>query len=111
MDTEKVISPEWLIFKGFILKEEDEKGNNWAWELDYPTNEGDLCYVEKKFDRQQFAVILIPLEFTNKEKYFDTTVMVRHNVGCGYVQIPDGFSEMTKYHFSLLYEAIRRKRL
>lgn len=111
MDDQKPISPEWLRSKGFILKEEDEKGENWAWDFDYPVQEGELLFIEKELDRKQFAVVLEPNEYKGGEKYFGFTVLIREDVGCGFTAIPDQHTEMTEYHFSLLYEAIRREKL
>jgi hypothetical protein len=111
MGKDKAITPEWLQSKGFILKEEDEVGDNWTWDFDYPVKEGDLLFVEKELDRKQFAVILTPCQYSDGSQYYRFDILIREDVGCGFCSIPNQFTEMTEYYFSLLYEAIRRKKL
>lgn len=111
----KVISPEFLESKGF---ERYIPGNNYEHLPHFPpayfdvdVQEGDLCYLEKKLDRKQFCIVLTPNEYDNGEKYFSFEVYIQEDIGCGFVNIPNQFCEMTEYHFCLLYEAIRREKL
>jgi len=52
---EEYISPEWLEAHGFVRTTPGAKDVTGAWDLEYPFNEGDFCFIEKEFDRRQFA--------------------------------------------------------
>jgi hypothetical protein len=113
-DKEKEISPEFLESKGFkrVLPNNEADFDHFPASFDVPYDpEYDLCYLEKKLDRKQFCIVLTPGEYTNGEKYFNFEVYIQDDIGCGFVNIPNQFCEMTEYHFCLLYEAIRREKL
>jgi hypothetical protein len=113
MSQEKAISPEWLESKGFVLVTTALR-EDW---IDFPAvfdveyNAKHLCYLEKGVHRSQFCIVLTPCEYTGGERYFRFEIWVQYNIGCGWSSIPNQFTEMTEYHFSLLYEAIRREKL
>lgn len=113
MDKEKAITPAFLKSKGFKLYipgcEEEFKPFPALFDIDF--NEDDLCYLEEKFDRKQFCIVLTPCEYEDGEKYYRFEIYIQDDVGCGFVNIPNQFTEMTEYHFYLLYEAIRREKL
>lgn len=79
--------------------------------FDVEFDDEDLCYLEVKFDRKQFCIVLTPTRYDDEGQHYNFTVYIQQNVGCGFIEIPNQFSEMTEYHFSLLYEAIRRQKL
>lgn len=111
---EKSISPAFLKSKGFKLyiPGTEEEFDPFPASFDVPFNEDDLCYLEEKFDRKQFCIVLTPGEYDDTgEKYFSFEIYIQDDVGCGFVNIPNQFIEMTEYHFCLLYEAIRREKL
>lgn len=106
------ISPEWLKSKGFVQVTKDNRNViEGAWDLEINTQEDDLVYIENKCDRKQFAIVLTPTEDGDGSKYFLFEVFIRDDIGCGFKEIPNQFTEMTEYHFSLLFEAIRREKL
>jgi hypothetical protein len=111
----KAISPEWLEAHGFALVTPgvQEKWEYFPAVFDVPGDpeDGDLCYLEKKLDRKQFCIVLSPNKYSTGEKYFRFEIYIQEDIGCGFVNIPNQFTEMTEYHFSLLYEAIRREKL
>ena len=108
------ITPEWLESKGFV---EYIPGNEDVFEnfpggwFDVEFDSQDLCYLEQKFDRKRFCIVLTPGQYTNGEVYYSFQVYIQKNVGMGFVAIPDQHAEMTEFHFSLLFEAIRREKL
>lgn len=113
MDKEKAISPAFLKSKGFKLyipgSEDDFDPFPALFDIDF--GEDDLCYLEEKLDRKQFCIVLTPNKYSNGEEYYSFEIYIQDDIGCGFVLIPNQFCEMTEYHFSLLYEAIRRERL
>lgn len=111
IDDEEYISPEWLESKGFVRTTPGARDNKGAWDLEYPFNDGDLCFIEVKFDRRQFAVIMSEREEEDGSKGHLHSVLVRMDAGCGFVDIPCGYVEWPIYNFSLLYEAIRSEKL
>lgn len=111
MNEEKVITPKWLETHGFVRTFPGDRHVDGAWDLKYPFNEGDFCFIEEVFDRRQFAVIMSErLDGESPNEYLHS-VLVRHDVGCGFVDIPSGFVEWPIYNFRLLYEAIRMTKL
>lgn len=106
----KVISPAWLKSKGFSLYipgcENDFE--NFPYDLDIQIGQDDLCYLENELNRKRFCIVLTPHE---SDGTFGFEIYIQDDIGCGFVSIPNQFCEMTEYHFSLLYEAIRRKKL
>lgn len=105
------ITPAYLLSKGFILKEDDEQGDNYAHDFYYEDLQNfDLIYVEKELDRNQFAVVFQYTDILQKD-FFGYQILIRWNIGCGFVEIPNKFSEMPINYFEMLYEAIRRERL
>jgi hypothetical protein len=115
IDEEKVISPEWLESKGFIRYIPEQNYDHLdhfppaCFDVEFA--EDDLCYIEKELDRKQFCIVLSPCEYTDGEKYYRFEIYIQEDIGCGFVNIPNQFTEMTEHHFSLLYEAIRREKL
>lgn len=108
------ISPEWLESKGFAryqqgVEYEDHYFPGANFDVDFEKN--DLCYVEKKLNRKRFCIVLTPQQYNDESPWFNFEVWIQDDIGCGWVNIPNQFSEMTEYHFSLLYEAIRREKL
>lgn len=118
MDQDKAISPEWLELNGFarVTKESIDGWQHFPVvsfvdiENMYDPIE-NLIYLEKKLNRKQFCIVLIPTEYTDGSKFFSFDVFIQDDIGCGFTSIPNQFCEMTEYHFSLLYEAIRREKL
>lgn len=113
IDKDKAISPAFLKSKRFKLyiPGSEEEFDPFPALFDVEFNEEDLCYLEEKFDRKQFCIVLTPCQYAHGEKYFRFEIYIQEDVGCGFVSIPNQFTEMTEYHFSLLYEAIRREKL
>ena len=112
MSDNKSITPEWLESRGFIRVTKDNKEDvEGAWDLDVDAQPEDYLYIEGKLDRKQFAILLKQQEYTDGLKFFDFEVYIRDDIGCGFTAIPNQFCEMTEYHFSLLFEAIRRETL
>jgi hypothetical protein len=111
MEDEEYITPEWLESKGFVRTTPGAQDNKGAWDLKYPFNDGDLCFIETDFDRRQFAVIMSVREEDDDPKSYLHSVLVRVDAGCGFVDIPSGYVEWPIYSFSLLYKAIRGKKL
>lgn len=112
-DHDKSISPEWLESKGFlrVMPLNEDQFDHFPSVFDVPFEDDDLCYLERVINRKQFCIVLSPNEYNNKEKYFDFSIYIQDDIGCGFILIPNQFCEMTEYHFSLLYEAIRREKL
>lgn len=106
-ENEEYITPEWLLKHGFITTTPGAKDVEGAWDLEHPFNEGDLCFIEKRFDRRQFAVIMMSRDFGDGTDGFLHAILVREDAGCGFVDIPHGFVEWPIYNFCLLYESIR----
>lgn len=113
-DEPKTITPEWLESKGFVRY---ENGKEYDIEhflpscFDVEFGDDDLCYIEAELDRKQFCIVLTPEEYTDGSKSYSFGIYIQEDIGCGFVGIPNQFCEMTEYHFSLLYEAIRREKL
>ena len=109
----KSISPAFLKSKGFKLyiPGSEEEFDPFPASFDINFNEDDLCYLEDKLDRKQFCIVLTPCEYNNGEKYYTFEIYIQEDIGCGFVNIPNQFIEMTEYHFCLLYESIRRVKL
>lgn len=112
---DKPISPEYLESKGFGKyipgKESEFDPFPSGFDIQFAP-ESDLCYLEKKLDRKQFCIVLRPdLWADTKERFYSFDVYIMEDIGCGFVLIPNQFSEMTEYYFGLLYEAIRREKL
>lgn len=113
MNEERAISPAFLKSKGFRLyiPGNEEDFDPFPASFDVHFDEDDLCYLEEKHDRKQFCIVLSPGEYDTGEKYYAFEIYIQEDVGCGFVNIPNQFMKMTEYHFSLLYEAIRREKL
>lgn len=111
LEKEKTITPEWLESKGFYRTNGYSEDDNLPASFDVDFEGNDLCYLEKEIARQQFCIVLTPCQYTTGEIYYRFEVYIQHNIGCGFIRIPNQFTEMTQYHFGLLYEAIRRKKL
>jgi hypothetical protein len=113
IDKDKAISPAFLKSKGFKLyiPGSEEEFDPFPASFDVDFGEDELCYLEEKHDRKQFCIVLTPCEYTDGGKYFRFEIYIQEDVGCGFVNIPNQFTEMTEYHFGLLYEAIRREKL
>ncbi len=113
LDEGELITPGYLREKGFVAWTESE----YLHDFDYPFNPdlGELLYVQKDLDRKMFAVILCPEIFegqqTHDGHHYGYTVLIREDVGCGFVAIPNQFSNMPIKYFEMLYEAIRREKL
>lgn len=113
LEVGELITPGYLQEKGFIPWMESE----YLHDFDYPFNpeSGELLYVEKELDRKMFAVILYPETFEGETEHDGRTygydVLIREDVGCGFVSIPNQFSYMPIKYFEMLYEAIRREKL
>lgn len=101
------LTADWLLQHGFISTIPGSEDIMGAWDLSYPFNEGDLCFIEKKFNRRQFAVIMSLRIDGEEPKEYLHSILVRVDAGCGFVDIPHGFVEFPLYNFCLLYEAIR----
>ena len=114
VDKERAITPEWLEAHGFERVTAFSR-ENWEYfpaSFDIEFDEDyDLCYLEKQLDRKQFSIVLTPGHCTSGELHCAFEIYIQDDIGCGFVNIPNQFSEMTEYHFGLLYEAIRRKKL
>lgn len=112
---DKAISPEWLESKGFVRYKHGKEYDIECFPpacFDVNFGEEDFCYIEAKIDRKQFCIVLTPDEYDDAHvKFYSFDVYIMEDIGCGFVNIPNQFCEMTEYHFSLLYEAIRRKKL
>lgn len=115
IDTLKPITPAFLKRHGFalVVPGHEEDFENFPSFFDVPYDEkNDLCYLEKKLDRKQFCIVLTPSEYDDThEKFYSFEIYIQDDIGCGFVNIPNQFCEMTEYHFKLLYEAIRREKL
>lgn len=112
---ETPISPDYLESKGFkryIPGNESEFDNFPAlFDINFDS-ENDLCFIENKLDRKQFCIVLSPDRWADtNEEFLTFEIYIQDDIGCGFVNIPNQFAEMTEYHFELLYEAIRRVRL
>lgn len=109
---EKSIDPLYLIKKGFYgytPGNEERFGDNFPsiFDVEFDPQEEE-CYLEFKFDRNQFCVVLS--KFTHGGEYA-FTIWIQENVGCGFVKIPNNFRSISQYHFELLFEAIRQEKL
>lgn len=113
VDTDKPISPEWLESKGFMryIPGNEEQFDHFPAVFDIYFSKDDLVYLEKKIDRKQFCIVLTPNEYDKGEKYYSFEIYIQDDIACGFVNIPNQYCEMTEYHFSMLYEAIRREKL
>lgn len=114
MINDKPISPEYLESKGFAryMPGDESAFDPFPAEFNIEFDpDTDLCFLEKKLDRKQFCIVLTPDEYDTGDKFFSFEVYVQDDIGCGFVNIPNQFCKMTEYHFELLYEAIRRKKL
>jgi len=109
LDEGEPITPGYLHEKGFIPWTESEH----LYDFDYPFRPdlGELLFIQKECARQMFAVILRPEIYEDRQCHYGFDVIVRHNIGCGFVRIPNQFSYMPIKYFEMLYEAIRRERL
>lgn len=109
---EKSITPEFLEGKGFARY---VPNNGAAFDGYFPETfdvpfdlENDLCYIEKKHDRNQFCVVLSKVSNGGDHQF---AIWVQENVGCGFVKIPNNFSAISEFHFELLFEGIRQEKL
>lgn len=111
---DKSITPEFLEAKGFARY---VPNNGHTFEGYFPEifdvgfyPEAEMCYLEKKHNRNQFCVIFSKLFRPNDAEY-RCHVYVQQDAGRGFTLIPNNFRILTEYHFGLLYEAIRREKL
>lgn len=115
MINEKPISPEYLESKGFALYTPGNEGSFEHFPAEFNIDfdpEIDLCYLERKLDRKQFCIVLIPSKWNDTGvDFYGFEIYIQDDIGCGFINIPNQFCEMTEYHFELLYEAIRREKL
>ncbi len=65
-------------------------------------NANDLCCLEAESKRDRFCIVLTRSEYFNNQEYYAFKIWVKGL--SGYINIPNDFTEMTEYHFSLLYE-------
>jgi hypothetical protein len=113
LDEGELMTPGYLQEKGFVSWTESD----YLHDFDYPFNpdQGELLYVQKELDRNMFVVILQPKMFAGQTEpdgnHYRFDILIRHNVGCGFVRIPNKFSHMPVKYFEMLYEAIRREKL
>ena len=114
MIKDKPISPSYLESKGFgrYTPGMESEFDPFPALFDVRFNSDDLCYLEKKLDRKQFCIVLTPNQWTDtKGDFYSFEIYIQEDIGCGFVNIPNQFAEMTEYYFELLYEAIRRENL
>jgi hypothetical protein len=110
----KPITPAWLESKGFARYEkdkeyEDEYFPGACFDVHFHTE--DLCYVEMKLHRQRFCIVLTPQIEADWQEFYNFEIWVQDDIGCGWIEMPGNWTEITEYHFSLLFEALRREKL
>jgi hypothetical protein len=109
------VSVQYLKSKGFALYvpgqiEDDFELIPGNFDVEFSRN--DLVYLQKKFHRQMFCVVLSDIVTLSASIVaYSVHVWVQVNAGCGFVQIPDGFEDMTIKRFERLYRAIRDEKL
>lgn len=110
----KTVTPDWLEAKGFMRYQEDVEYEDHYFPgavFDVEFDSDDLCYVEKHLDRNRFCIVLTPQKCTDDSVWYSFEVWIQDDIGCGWIPLPNKHSEMTQYHFCLLFKAIRAERL
>lgn len=101
---QNLVTPNYLLNHGFMPynSEKDEKG----YEYPFEDNEGNMHFREIEFSRQLFVVIFCFHNFDPSQGY-NRDVYVQDDVGCGFVQIPFPWWELTIEYFEAVYYGIR----
>lgn len=110
----KTVTPDWLEMKGFMRYQQgkqydDEYFPGATFDVDF--DKEDLCYVEKFLHRNRFCIVLTTQKCTDGSVWYSFEVWIQDDIGCGWLPIPNNHMEMTQYHFSLLFKAIRGRPL
>lgn len=101
---EKLVTIEYLLAHGFRLYKNAEDGDA----VDIPFFEDCLHFREIELHRQMFVVIFNPSDTNPKDYSID--VYVQDNIGCGFVEIPFPWWELTVDYFESVYYGIRGER-
>lgn len=115
-DEEPMVTPAWLEARGFIhvpfkASERDALYPHYPANFDVDFTEDDLCYIESEIHRDEFCVVLRPEKYTDGSMYFDFEVYIQDDIGCGFINMPFRWAELSIKTFCLLYEAFRGKKL
>lgn len=110
METEKYVTPEWLLangFEEFFLSDlEDEyPGLPVMQECD------NRFFREKEFNRNLFVIKIYPYQTTDYHEYFDYEVYIQEDVGCPFVRMPFLWSGLPVDRLNDLYSSFMGKRL
>lgn len=101
---EHIVTPEYLLTHGFMQYKSAEEGDC----CDIPfMNEDDLHFREKELCRQLFVVIFPAYHGDPANGYHCADVYVQEDVGCGFIEIPFPWSELTVEYFESVYYGIR----
>jgi hypothetical protein len=120
----KPITPEWLEAHGFgrvyvsdidtgIAIESWEEVHNKPFPalFDIIIYNDSIIFLEKELHRNQFCVVLQKHTYDDGDVWYSYNMYIQVDIAMGFAYVPCNYSEMTEYHFSLLYKSIRRKKL
>lgn len=100
---EAIVTPEYLLTHGFFQYKSEEEGDC----CDIPFfNNDDLHFRELQFNRQLFVVVF-SYHNGDPEQGYNKSVYVQEDVGCGFIEIPFPWSELTVEYFESVYYGIR----
>lgn len=95
---EQIVTPEYLLSHGFVQYNSLEEGDC----CDIPFwDEYRYHFRELLFARQMFVVVI------DKENLTSITVYVQVDAGCGFIEIPFPWSELSIEYFESVYYGIR----
>lgn len=94
---------EWLLTHGFEKLNGDDIPHGWP-----QYHNGDIYFSESGLKRQHFVVIFgLNCSPDDEEKIYYHRVSVQIDIGCGFVEIPEAWSEFDPEWFEPLFVGIR----
>lgn len=98
------LMPNWLLKNGFEYFH--PMASPPAFDVNF--EEIDTVLLETGIHRNQFCVVMSPMQYIGDKEWFDTAIWMQDNIGCGFSQIPDcNITEWTIERFEMLYFALR----
>lgn len=104
LQNEAVVTKEYLLSHGFIQYNSIPEGN--VYDIPFENTEGALCFKEREFHRQMFVVIFTAWNGDPNDGWH-RHVYVQEDAGCGFVEIPFPWSDLTIEYFESVYYGIR----
>jgi hypothetical protein len=104
--TEQLLTPEWLMKHGFEWLTDENIPP--AFDVTVKADNANVrLLIEKGIHRNQFCIVL-EQDNSDGSVFYETAIWMQHNIGCGFIQIPDPIiSEWTVERFCALYFSLR----